>query len=116
MSDYNHDYTLETLLDLDGMIVEVGQGLWVKMNAIKIKTPTHNKPYGIKYSLTLHDPDGQRLLGYDNAHRIPKTNIDVPADHKHKGARIIRYTYQNPEQLLADFWKDVDLILKRRIN
>lgn len=47
MSDCKRDYTLETLLDLDGMIVEVGQGLWVKMNAIKIKNPTQNKPYGI---------------------------------------------------------------------
>lgn len=52
--------------------MEVGQGLWVKMNA--------------------------------------------PADHKHKGERIIRYIYQNAEQLLADFWKDVDLILKKRIH
>jgi len=116
MGDYKHDYTLEMLLDLDGMIVEVGQGLWVKMNAKKINTLTSSKPCGIKYSLTLHDPDGQRLLGYDNAHKIPKTNMDAPADHKHKGERIIRYNYQNAEQLLADFWKDVDLILKKRIN
>ena len=116
MKDYKHDYTLETLLDLDSMIMEVGQGLWVKINAKRIKTPDHNKPYGIKYLLTLHDPNGQRLLGYDNAHRIPKSNVKVPADHKHKGERIVIYNYQNAEQLLADFWNDVDLILKRRIN
>ena len=116
MKNYNHDYTLETLLDLDSMIMEVGQGLWVKINAKRIKTPDHNKPYGIKYSLTLHDPNGQRLLGYDNAHRIPKSNVKVPADHKHKGERIVIYNYQNAEQLLGDFWNDVDLILKRRIN
>lgn len=26
------------------------------------------RPHGIKYSLTLHAPDGTRLLGFDNAH------------------------------------------------
>ena len=116
MSDYKRDYTLETLLDLDGMIVEVGQGLWAKINAKRIKNSIINRPFGIKYSLTLHEPNGKRLLGYDNAHNISKSNVDVNFDHKHKGERIVKYNYQNAEQLLADFWKDVDLILKRRVN
>ncbi len=28
------------------------------------------KKYGIRYSLTLHDREGDRLLGFDNAHEI----------------------------------------------
>jgi len=28
---------------------------------------TPERPHGIKYSLTLHAPDGTRLIGFDNA-------------------------------------------------
>jgi hypothetical protein len=27
------------------------------------------KPHGVDYSLTLHGPEGERLVGFDNAHR-----------------------------------------------
>jgi hypothetical protein len=30
------------------------------------------KPHGIDYSLTLHGPDGERLVGFDNAHPVAK--------------------------------------------
>ena len=61
MSDYKRDYTLETLLDLDGMIVEVGQGLWAKINAKRIKNSIINRPFGIKYSL-ITDLEEKKIL------------------------------------------------------
>lgn len=106
------DYTLETLLDLDGFIAEIGQGYWVKFEFKKIKTPHVNKPHGIKYSLTLHSPEGNRIIGYDNAHQIPGADFTSPHDHKHKSSGIVQYNYQNAEQLLSDFWQDVDKFLK----
>lgn len=107
------DYTLETLLDLDGFIAEIGQGYWVKFEAKKIKDLNVHKPYGIKYSLTLHDPNGARVLGYDNAHQSPGAKSSAPHDHKHKNERIIQYDYQDAEKLLDDFWHDVEKILQK---
>lgn len=48
------DYALETLIDLDGYIIEVGDGHWVKIEA-RVIQPHINRPQGIKYSLTFHD-------------------------------------------------------------
>lgn len=106
------DYALETLLDLDGFLAEIGQGYWVKFEVKKIKSPNICKPYGIKYSLTLHNLDGTRLIGYDNSHQIPGTNFSKPHDHKHKSIGIVQCNYQSAAQLLADFWRDVDELLK----
>ena len=107
------DHTLETLLDLDGFIAEIGQGYWVKFEVKRIKKININKPYGIKYSLTLHSPDGNRILGYDNAHQAPGTKFSDPHDHKHKNERIVQYDYNNAEQLLTDFWNDVEKLLAK---
>lgn len=110
------DYTLETLLDLNGFIIEVGQGFWVKMEVKKIKSFTNKNSDSIKYSLTLHDPDGNRLLGYDNAHNIRNAKHNVLPDHKHKGEKVVVYNYKNAEQLLTDFWQDVENVLRRRLH
>lgn len=60
------DHTLEMLLDLDDYTVILEKGFWVKIEAKKIKSNI-GKPFGIKYSLTLHNPEGTRILGFDNA-------------------------------------------------
>jgi hypothetical protein len=47
-------------------------------------------PHGIRYSLTLHDQSGVRILGYDNAHsiklhsRFKYAGQILPYDHKHR--------------------------------
>jgi len=33
---------------------------------------SREKPHGIDYSLTLHGPDGERLVGFDNAHPVAR--------------------------------------------
>lgn len=108
------DYTLDNLLMLNGEIHEVGGGYWVKYEAKKTKASSEQKPFGIKYSITLHEPEGSRILGYDNAHGVPGAKPLLPHDHKHKGERIISYEYQSAAQLLEDFFKDVDKILKSK--
>lgn len=107
------DFALETLLDLNGFIAEIGQGFWVKIEAKKMRLDT-NKPFGIKYSLTLHSPLGERIFGIDNAHAAPKSSSREPHDHIHKGGRIQKYSYISAEKLLEDFWDEVENILKRR--
>ena len=77
------------------------------------------KPYGLDYSLTLHDGENERLLGLDNAHSIrettgPGAQTRIQYDHKHKGERVRFYDYTDAATLLSDFWMEVDLILKER--
>lgn len=109
----NHDDSLETLIDLDGYIVEIGEGFWVKIEARRIEQ-SEDKPFGIKYSLTLHNPMGERILGYDNAHSIPSKPTIKTHDHMHKSGKVIQYAYKDAAKLLEDFWKDVDRILGRK--
>ncbi|MCI0506181.1 MAG: DUF6516 family protein [Gammaproteobacteria bacterium] len=118
------DTGLDTLLELDGYIIEQGNGFWVKIEARLQKSPTKEKPHGISYSLTLHDPYGQRILGYDNAHAVPdkrKSKFSarrIEYDHKHESLKDkgSPYEFADAYQLLKDFFEDVDKVLKQHIK
>lgn len=58
---------LQYLLDLNGETIAVGDGCVARFKAVRTE-PTAERPHGISYSLTLHAPDGSRILGFDNAH------------------------------------------------
>ncbi len=71
------DIGLETLLDLDGSILEQEGGYWIKIEARRVPSSEHAM-HGIRYSLTLHDKYGIRVLGYDNAHAVkPPKKVQV---------------------------------------
>lgn len=70
----DQDYTLDFLLEMDGFMAEICDGYWIKIEAKVIKV-SMNKPFGVKYSLTLHSPEGERLLGFGNAHAVPGLKI-----------------------------------------
>lgn len=102
---------------LDGETFVVENGCWVKFDVKRVPISTE-KPHGLEYSLTLHDSDNQRLLGFDNAHPVrqgsgPGARTRVEYDHKHKGERVRFYDYQDAVALLTDFWTEVDLILNK---
>ena len=106
------DYELEALLSLDGYEFRFTKGYAVKFEARQVN-PTRGRPHGVKYSLTLHDPEGRRIYGMDNAHRTgPRREFD----HRHLyGARKIgRYAYHGPVALLEDFFREVERILHER--
>ncbi len=63
------DASLDTLLDLDGEVFPMDNGYWTKFEVSRI-IPSPQIPHGIKYSLTLHDRNNTRILGFDNAHTI----------------------------------------------
>ncbi len=84
---------LQALLDLAGSIIDQGDGYWVKLEALSV-LPTKAIPHGIRYALTLHEPYGKRILGYDNAHAVKP-----PKKYKFAGQR------------LSDFFAEVDLVL-----
>jgi hypothetical protein len=106
------DYELEALLSLHGYAFKFAQGYRVKILA-KMVQKTRHRPHGIKYSLTLHDPEGRRIYGLDNAHGISRL---PDYDHRHVyGERhIVPYIYKGPAQLLEDFYREVERILKER--
>ncbi len=59
-----HDPTLDVLLDLDGqvLVVDPEGGHWVRFVVTRVPV-SPEKPHGIDYSLTLHGPEGERLVG-----------------------------------------------------
>jgi len=113
------DHSLELLLDLDGLQFAQEGGYWIKYEISDVaKTP--ERPHGIKYSLTLHDPQGERIFGIDNAHRpkkrsgpAAKSKRPKVANHLHRGGRAYAYEFKGAETLLADFDKGVNAALKR---
>jgi hypothetical protein len=110
---------LDTLLLLDGYRAEIGGGYWVAISVSEV-APEAGRPHGIQYALTLHNPSDARVLGYDNAHAIDvrtgpsnRSARPVTFDHVHKGERGIPYTFRSPGDLLEDFWRDVEMFLKK---
>jgi hypothetical protein len=69
----DRDHSLDTLLELDGVMYTVDDTgcCWVKFEVARIAV-SPERPHGLKYSLTLHDEKGTRLLGFDNAHPVRK--------------------------------------------
>ena len=110
---------LDTLLDLHGQTLFVDEaGHWVKFVVLRTEV-TPERPHGLSYSLTLHAPDGTRLVGFDNAHPVrerrgPGRRTRAESDHRHRLGNIRRYDYADAATLLEDFWNEVDAVLKDR--
>ena len=110
------DATLETLLDLDGEIFPMDNGYWTKFEVYRV-APSPQIPHGIRYTLTLHDRNNTRILRLDNLHAHKPKRKKYGArkltwDHKHKMEKLYPYEFESASQLIEDFWKAVDEILK----
>lgn len=110
-----HDPALDALLELNGvtLVVDPEGGHWVRFVVTQVPATTE-KPHGLDYSLTLHGPNGERLVGFDNAHPIGKQERGQPQDHRHRIRTVKPYEYRDAAALLADFWAEVDAVLKER--
>ena len=119
MTAPDRDPGLDTLLDLHGQTLFVDEmGHWVKFIVVRTEV-SPQRPHGLSYSLTLHGPDGTRLVGFDNAHPVsgrpgPGAPRRRESDHRHRLRSIRPYDYRDAATLLADFWKEVDQVLKER--
>ena len=109
----------DTLLDLHGQTLFVGEvGHWVKFVVVRSEA-TAERPHGLSYSLTLHAPDGERLVGFDNAHALregrgPGRRRSGEHDHRHRLRTIRSYEYTDAVTLLEIFWKEVDQVPRER--
>ncbi len=114
------DPSLDALLELDGQVLVVDPETrhWVRFVARRVPV-SEERPHGIEYSLTLHGPDGERLVGFDNAHAVksqagPGGKSRSTLDHKHRLKTVRPYAYTDAAALLADFWSTVDRVLRER--
>ena len=113
------DIGLETLLDLDGSILEQEGGYWIKIEARRVPV-SEQVSHGIRYSLTLHDGFGTRILGYDNAHAVkPSKRFKFAGqrlryDHRHRTSsdKGVPYAFESAHRLLEDFFAEVDRVIK----
>ena len=113
------DHGIANLIDLHDQILDQGDGYWIKFEAWRVAV-TEEIPHGIRYSLTLHEPYGKRILGYDNAHAVkPSKKLKFSGrrlayDHKHRHVsdKGVPYEFQDAQQLLVDFFAEVDRVLQ----
>ncbi len=101
------DHTLEFLLDFDGREHVFERGYYVKIEIRRV-APSSQIPHGIRYSFTMHDPQGKRILGYDNAHAIESGK---PWDHRHGVRRVYRKPYGRTRPQLIEF-RDAETLLE----
>ena len=109
------DKSLDTLLELDGqvLVVDPKGGHWVRFVVTRVPISSE-KPHGLDYSLTLHGPNGERLVGFDNAHPVGRQKRGRPQDHRHRLRTSKPYRYHDAGTLLVDFWTEVDAVLRER--
>lgn len=66
------------------------------------QTPRH------QVAFTLHDVDRTRLLGFDNAHGVPRAQT---FDHRHRFRRtteLVAYDFRGADELISDFFAAVE--------
>lgn len=105
-------FDIETLLNLNGEVFPMENGCWTKFEAYRVE-PTEQIPHGISYSLTLHDKNNRRVIGFDNAHAVKPKRKKYGArkmtwDHKHQQEKVFSYEFESAGQLLVDFWEAVE--------
>jgi hypothetical protein len=107
---------LQFLLGFDGRVHRFERGYWVRFSIRRVGRD-QLRPHGLVYSLTLHAPDGTRLIGFDNAHRVPRGSPGQAAsDHWHRSEDDPGrpYRYVSAERLLEDFLEEVERVLGER--
>lgn len=112
--------SLDALLELNGQVLvpDPETNYWVRLIVHRVPE-SEAKLHGLDYSLTLHGPDGDRLVGFDNAHAVrsqsgPSGKADGAYEHRHRLRTIRPYDYRDAATLLADFWTEIDAVLREK--
>lgn len=105
------DEAMQRLLDFDRRRYWLANGWSIRFRIAEVEVSTA-RPHGIKYAFTLHDYDGTRLLGFDNAHGIPRAEA---YDHRHRFRRpkqVATYEFRGADELVCDFFAAVEAACK----
>jgi uncharacterized protein DUF6516 len=87
-------------------------GYWVRF-VVNGVPPSPDKPHGLDYSLTMHGPDGERLVGFDNAHQVAGARSSRK-DHRHRLRKARAYEYTDAAALLGAFWSEIESVLREK--
>lgn len=90
----------EPLLDERHVLSE---SAFVELVVWRVSAPVRGSQHGYRYRLALV-VDGECVLRYDNE--------AGKGDHCHVRGEEREYRFKNAEQLLTDFWSDVEEMLK----
>jgi hypothetical protein len=108
MNGSEPDQSLDTLLDLNGQVFYMGDKGHRVQFEVDAVSASAERPHGLKYSLTVHNPRGERIAGFDNAHAVPSSSGPggrrQEFDHKHRFKTVQPYDYRDAAALLEDFW------------
>ena len=120
MKRHDRDTGSEVLPDLDSQVfvIDTKGQYWVRFSVRRVAS-TPDRPHGLNYSLTLHGPVGNRLVGFDNAHAVresrgPGGRSRGALDHKHRMETVRPYRFKDATTLLEDFWAEGDKLLKEK--
>jgi hypothetical protein len=120
MSRSGPEHGLEFLLAFDGRIHYLEKDCWLKFEIVRVVV-TPGRPHGLSYSFTLHARDGTRLIGFDNAHDVPRRGSRFKrrgeaTDHSHRTANDSGrpYAFANAQRLLDDLFDEVERVLGER--
>ena len=81
----------------------LSQAAFAELVVWRVPAPVRGSAHKYRYRLALV-VDGKCVLRYDNE--------AGKGDHRHVGDAEERYQFKSAEQLLADFWADVEEMLK----
>jgi hypothetical protein len=90
----------EPLLDERHILSEAA---FAELVVWRVPAPVRGSGHAYRYRLALA-VDGKCVLRYDNE--------AGKGDHRHLGDKAEEYRFKSAEQLLADFWTDVEEMLK----
>lgn len=77
----------------------ISENAFVEMVVWRVPSPLSGSPHNFKYRLAFV-VDGECVVRYDNE--------AGKGDHKHLGEEEMPYVFASPQDLLDDFWNDVD--------
>lgn len=113
------EHALAFLLAFDGRIHWLQQGYRLKFE-IRRTEPTPERPHGLRYSFTLHDANGTRLIGFDNAHaaapvggRFKKRKIAADHWHRTEDDQVRPYSFMNAGCCRTFFGGEAGVVRKR---
>jgi hypothetical protein len=101
------DEAMRRLLDYNRRRYWLANGWSIRFQVVEVAA-TAGRPHGVKYSFTLHDVDRTRLLGFDNAHGVPRAQA---YDHRHRfrrTAELVPYDFRGADELICNFFDAVE--------
>jgi hypothetical protein len=106
------DEEMHRLLDYHRRLYWLVDGWSLRFRVTEVEK-SDTRPHGLKYSFTLHDVDGTRLLGFDNAHGLARAQV---YDHRHRfrrTAELVPYDFESADKLICDFFDAVEHACKQ---